>query len=82
LVDGGGLGGSRAGGRRRTFALRKAHEDGFDLDAHVSVSAGARQELERLVRYILRPPLKEARLSVNADGVELTLKQPWSDGTT
>ena len=67
---------------RSTFARRKAHEDGFDLDAHVSASAGARQELERLVRYILRPPLKEARLSLNVDGVELTLKLPWSDGTT
>ena len=43
-----------------TFVRRKAHEDGFDLDAHVSVAAGAREELERLVRYILRPPLKES----------------------
>ncbi|MBK7773633.1 MAG: transposase [Sandaracinaceae bacterium] len=64
------------------FVRRKAHEDGFDLDAHVSVTAGAREELERLVRYILRPPLKETRLSLHHDGVELTLKTPWRDGTT
>jgi hypothetical protein len=46
-----------------TFARLKAHEDGFDLDAQVTVSAGARASLEQLVRYILRPPLKETRLT-------------------
>jgi hypothetical protein len=65
-----------------TFARLKAHEDGFDLDAHVTVAAGARASLEQLVRYILRPPLKETRLTLHATGVELTLKTPWSDGTT
>ena len=65
-----------------TFVRRKAHDDGFDLDAHVSVADGARDELERLVRYILRPPLKETRLALHRDEVELTLKTPWRDGTT
>jgi hypothetical protein len=65
-----------------TFQRIKAHEDGFDLDAHVTVTTGARQQLDQMVRYILRPPLKETRLTLNADGVELTLKLPWSDGTT
>ena len=64
------------------YARRHAHDQGFDLDAHVVVSAGARTELERLVRYILRPPLKETRLTLNADGVVLELKTPWRDGTT
>ncbi|MBK7155942.1 MAG: transposase [Sandaracinaceae bacterium] len=65
-----------------TFAWLKAHEDGFDVDAHVTVSAGARASLEQLVRYILRPPLKETRLTIHTTSVELTLKTPWSDGTT
>ncbi|MBK6809771.1 MAG: transposase [Sandaracinaceae bacterium] len=65
-----------------TFARRKAHEDGFDLDAQVTVSAGARASLEQLVRYILRPPLKETRMTIHSTSVELTLKTPWRDGTT
>jgi len=65
-----------------TFQRLKAHEDGFDLDAHVTVAAGAHQQLEQMVRYLLRPPLKETRLTLNPDGVELTLKMPWSDGTS
>jgi len=35
-----------------------------------------------MVRYILRPPLKEKRLSLTPDGVLLDLKTPWRDGTT
>jgi hypothetical protein len=65
-----------------TFARLKANEDGFDLNAHVTVSAGTRASIEQLVRYILRPPLKETRLTLHATGVELTLKTTWSDGTT
>ena len=61
---------------------RKAHDQGFDLDAHITVRAGARAELERMVRYILRPPLKEKRLTLAPDGVVLELKPPWRDGTT
>ena len=64
------------------FARRKAHDQGFDLDAHIAVRAGARAELERMVRYILRPPLKEKRLTLHADSVVLELKTPWRDGTT
>jgi hypothetical protein len=64
------------------FQRRKAHDQGFDLDAHVTVGAGARVELERMVRYILRPPLKETRLRLQADSVLLELKTPWRDGTT
>jgi hypothetical protein len=48
----------------------------------VTVAAGARQQLDQIVRYILRPPLKEARLTLRPHGVELALKLPWSDGTT
>ncbi|MBK6577265.1 MAG: transposase [Sandaracinaceae bacterium] len=64
-----------------TFVRRMAHEVGFDLDAHVSVAAGPREEMEHLVRYILRPPLKETRLRLRHDGVELTLKTRSLRGT-
>ena len=55
----------------RAFTRRKAHDRGFDLDAHVTVRPGARAELERMVRYILRPPLKEERLTLQPEGVLL-----------
>jgi hypothetical protein len=41
-----------------------------------------RRQLERVARYLLRPSLSEERLSLRADGrLELTLKNPWKDGT-
>jgi hypothetical protein len=49
----------------------------------VSVGAQDRAGLERLGRYVGRPPLAKARLEVDADGaVVVTLRTPWSDGTT
>lgn len=42
--------------------------DGFDLDASHVVPAGARGRLERLCRYVLRPPVVSERLSLCADG--------------
>jgi hypothetical protein len=39
--------------------------------------------LERLCRYLLRPPLAAERLERDTDGqVRLRLKTPWNDGTT
>ena len=61
---------------------RQAHLDGFDLHANVWVGANDRAGLERLCRYVLRPPFAQARLRVRADGrVALELKQAWHDGT-
>ncbi len=60
---------------------RAAH--GFDLHAGRRVSAGDRAGLERLCRYILRPPLSHDRISITDTGqVKLRLKRPWGDGTT
>lgn len=60
---------------------RPAH--GFDLHAGHRISAHDRKGLERLCRYILRPPLSHARLSLTERGqVKLRLKRAWSDGTT
>lgn len=56
---------------------------GFDVHAGTRVSAGDKKGLERLCRYLLRPPLSQDRLTRLADGrVQLRLKRPWRDGTT
>jgi len=86
--------GSRAGARvrrlgdaRDTEAVtsrgpRQAHLEGFDLHANVWVSANDRAGLERLCRYVLRPPFAQERLRLRSDGrVALELKMAWRDGT-
>ena len=56
---------------------------GFDLDATVRVPACARDHLERVCRYALRPPIAQDRIHLTADGeVLLELRHRWSDGTT
>lgn len=41
-----------------------------------------RRQLERLCRYLLRPPIAEERLSLRTDGtLLLEFKKPWRDGT-
>jgi len=62
---------------------RQARLGGFDLHANTSVRAKNRPKLERLCRYLLRPPVAEDRLSVGSDGsVLVRLKTPWRDGTS
>ncbi len=61
---------------------RQAHLEGFDLHANVWVSANDRAGLERLCRYILRPPFAQERLRLRSDGrIALELKTAWHDGT-
>jgi hypothetical protein len=56
---------------------------GFSLHAGVAVPAGDRKRLERLCRYVARPPVATERLSRLADGRLLyRLKRRWRDGTT
>jgi hypothetical protein len=60
----------------------QAHLEGFDLHANVWVSANDRAGLERLCRYVLRPPFAQERLWLRNDGrVALELKTAWRDGT-
>jgi hypothetical protein len=55
---------------------------GINLHAKQVVDGRDRRQLERLCRYITRPPLAQDRLSRRADGsLLLTLKSPWKDGT-
>jgi hypothetical protein len=56
---------------------------GFDVDASVRVPAHDRARLERLCKYITRPPLSNDRLEELPDGrFRLRLKTPWANGTT
>ena len=62
---------------------RQAHLEGFDLHADIIVGADDRAGLERLCRYVLRPPVAQDRLALTPEGqVLLTLKGEWADGTT
>jgi Putative transposase len=48
----------------------------------VWVAANDRAGLERLCRYVLRPPFAQERLRLRSDGrVALELKMAWRDGT-
>lgn len=60
-----------------------ARRQGFDLHAGIVVPAGARDRLERLCRYALRPPMGQDRLQLTPDGkAVLELRRRWTDGTT
>jgi hypothetical protein len=62
---------------------RVPHHDGMSLHADVAVPARDRRRLERLCRYVARPPLAHDRLEVRPDGrLALRLKTRWRDGTT
>lgn len=60
-----------------------ATRDGFSLNAAVVCSADERRKLERLCRYVARPPIAVERLSRDGDGLVVhELKHPFRDGTT
>jgi Putative transposase len=55
---------------------------GINVHAKQLVDGRDRAQLERLCRYITRPPLAQERLTRRADGrLELELKKVWRDGT-
>jgi hypothetical protein len=85
--------GERAGQRQLRLygaAARPLDDDGkvrnaygFNLHAGVRVSAHDRAGLERLARYVTRPPLSKQRLTRQADGrYRIALKMAWRDGTS
>ncbi|WP_206020127.1 transposase [Pseudomaricurvus alkylphenolicus] len=60
-----------------------AKVNGFSLHAGVAASAKQRDKIERLCRYITRPPVSEKRLTLTAQGqIRYHLKTPYKDGTT
>jgi hypothetical protein len=59
-----------------------AEHRGVNVHAKQSVDGRDRRQLERLCRYITRPPVAQDRLERLPDGrLELRLKHPWRDGT-
>ena len=49
----------------------------------MDIAPNQREKLERLCRYVSRPPLASERLALTASGqVRYTLKTPYRDGTT
>ncbi len=68
---------------RATVPPRRVRQGDMSLHADVAVPARDRQRLERLCRYVARPPLALGRLEAMADGrLAYRLKTPWRDGTT
>ncbi len=60
-----------------------AARDGFSMNAAVATQSHQRSKLERLCRYVARPPLAMERLSVTDEGkLRYALKHPYSNGTT
>ena len=56
---------------------------GFSLHAGIGVEADQREKLERLTRYVSRPPVAIERLDLTAQGeVRYRLKTAYRDGTT
>jgi hypothetical protein len=61
----------------------QARIEGFDLHAGLVVPARARDRLERLCRYALRPPVGQDRVQAMPDGtIALEVRHRWADGTT
>ena len=71
------------GGKEFALGPRCASFDGYNIHANVALAAHDRSGLERLCRYILRPPLAAARIERLPDGrVRVGMKRVWSDGTS
>ncbi len=67
--------------RRRSRLCAEA--DGFNLHAAVSVRDDQRDRLERLCRYLSRPPLADDRLEqLDEDTIAVRFKRPRRDGGT
>ena len=64
-------------------AVRVGSTSGFSFFLGQPIGPDDRDRLERVARYISRPPLTDERLSFTADGkVRLSLSRPAKDGTT
>jgi len=57
--------------------------DGFSLQAKVRIEADDREGLERVCRYVTRPPIRLESLSLAPDGkVIYAMRRRWRDGTS
>ena len=85
-----GLAGDRAGEpllrivdpARARKSERVGESGGESVHAEVAVPARDRAQLERLCRYVCRPPIAQERLEETAKGkLRYSLKKPWRDRT-
>ena len=61
---------------------RCASLGGFSLHANTAVEADEKDRLEKLCRYVARPPIAEMRLQESREGgIIYRFKKEWSDGT-
>ena len=61
---------------------RCASLGGFSIHANTAVGANEKDRLEKLCRYVARPPIAEMRLEESQDGgIIYRFKKQWSDGT-
>ena len=61
---------------------RSARVGGFDVHAAERIDGYDRDALEKLCRYLCRPPLSQERVLRHHDGrVRVELKRAWRDGT-
>src|SRR5690606_28914011 len=59
-----------------------AEHRGVNVHAKECVDGRDRRRLERLCRYMTRPPVSQERHEPVADGrLQLAFKRPWKDGT-
>jgi ribosomal protein S27E len=60
-----------------------ARTGGFSLHAGIDIAPHQRAKLERLCRYVSRPPVATERMALSSSGhVRYALKTPYRDGTT
>jgi hypothetical protein len=60
-----------------------ANAGGLSLHAGIDIQPHQREKLERLCRYVSRPPVAVERLALTSSGqVRYALKTPYRDGTT
>ena len=55
---------------------------GVNIHATAAIDGRDRKRLQRLCRYVARPPIAQERLEQMPDGrLRFTMKKPWADGT-
>ena len=54
---------------------------GYSIHAATYVHQNDRTALERMCRYLLRPPVSEKRCRIKGNSIRYNLKSTWSDGT-
>jgi hypothetical protein len=56
---------------------------GINIHAAVAFDARDKPRMERMCRYLARPPIAQQRLTRRCDGsIQYTMKKVWRDGTS